>query len=307
MRTVTLGQYRFRERQGKVYVYIFDNGHEKYIGPLEKMITTWEQSTIDCHRQNEGDSNVKEERSQSSFTTDDATTPSGIAESELAHFFNFCLQNASEQTCRLYRAYLKKPPNGASNSVKAWRMYYKWKGKPEERKKLKIPKSGSDLRYVTEEEIVNAIKKADERTRYILLLLVESGARLSELIKVLNEYDPKNDVKQGNESTSYILYTINWQRGKKRSFYLFHVSPLEKMSISYRAEEKRLKRYIEPKMIRKFVATTMFQRGIPTEIIDFIQGRSPSTVATKHYIYLLSSAKKAYQEVWIPYLQKLLI
>jgi intergrase/recombinase len=297
MKTVTLGGFRFRERNGKVYVYKVEGDKERYIGPLHEIL-----SKVEILRGNNGENSALENAGESEFTRNNVESSSGISETELEKFYKYCLKNATETTCRKYVNYLKKPLSERFDSIKAYRLYYRWRGEEEKLKKLKIPRSGSDLKLVTEEEIKSALAKADDFSKYIIRILLESGARLSEITKVLNEYDPNRDVY----NSYYYIYELNWARGRKKALYIFHITQFQKMNISYRALEKRIRRYINPKLIRKFTASKMYELGIPVETIDFIEGRAPETVSTKHYIYLLTSAKRYYQEKWIPYLQSLL-
>jgi intergrase/recombinase len=53
---------------------------------------------------------------------------------------------------------------------------------------------------------------------------------------------------------------------------------------------------IAPKYIRKFTATKMLESNIPGEIVDFIEGRTPGNILTKHYLDLLTLAKKEYKK-----------
>ncbi len=301
MKTVTLGQYRFRERNGKVYVYIVDGEKERYIGALHQIISELD-SQIESKGQNNGKTMQTDKDIDSNFIRNNGIYESGISERELRKFIEYCKKIATERVCNKYANQLKKKVSNSHASIRAWRMYYRWRGEEEKLKKLKIPRSGSDLRYVSEEEVKEALSRADDQSRYILTLLLESGSRLSEIVKILSEYDPEKDKKEN----SYYIYELNWSRGKKRAYYFFHVSPLKQMTLSYDNTEVKLLRYINPKLIRKFVATKMFEFGIPAEIIDFIEGRAPSSIGTQHYIYLLTSAKRYYEEKWIPYVQYLL-
>jgi intergrase/recombinase len=299
MKTVTLGQYRFREQNGHVYVYlILDSKHERYLGPLHKLLPTLDSKG----KNNVENSTITNVEGKEIIRENGAIT----SDKELEKFFNFCLQHASEKTCKIYLNYLKKPVSTVHASIKAWRMYYKMLGNEEELKRLKLPKSGSDLRYVSEDEIKNALAKSDEESHYVLSLLLESGARLSEIIEVLNEYDPINEMEQKTPLYTYYIYNVNWHRGRKHAFYLFHVTPLKRMSLSYNNVKVKLSRYINAKYIRKFVASKLFEMGTPVEVVDFLQSRAPASVAIKHYIYLFSLAKRYYEEKWIPYLQSLL-
>ncbi len=304
MKTITLGQFRLRERNNHVYLYLIKGAHEEYIAPLDKIVDQFLDSQVDSKRDSDGKIKELTNDTETTFTKSEGVYESGISERDLQKFIEYCKKLATDRVCNKYSSQLKRPPTNSHSSIRAWRMFYKMKNNPEKMKELKIPRSGSDLRYVTEEEVLNAIKNADEQSKYLLILLLESGARLSEIIKILREYDPSKDVKNSDQYTYYI-YTVNWKRGAKNAYYLFHITPLRKLELSYDNTEAKLLHYINPKMIRKFVATKMYEIGISAEVIDFIQGRSPSSIATKHYIYLLVTAKKAYEEKWIPYLHNL--
>ena len=123
------------------------------------------------------------------------------------------------------------------------------------------------------------------------MLLLESGARLAEAVKVVSEYDPQSDSCENN----ICIYTLNWARGSKRAFYLFHVSPIKRQAIAYNYARKLFHQLgVEPKYVRKFVATKLLELGVPSEVVDFLEGRTPSQVLAKHYLDLLALAKKYY-------------
>ncbi|AGG36556.1 integrase [Sulfolobales Mexican fusellovirus 1] len=308
-RTVTLGEFRLRYLKNKVYVYKVKNGYEEeYIAPLERLVEHF-LSTADAKGQDRKDGkgqidvlqSAPENVGETKVNRNEVTVSSVI---ELQRFFNWCVKFASEQTCNTYVKYLQRPPNSTHPSIRAWRAYYKWKGKEDKLKELKLPRSGSDLRLVTEDEVKRALKNSsgDEVAHYILSLLVESGLRLSEVVKVLNEYEPSQDTAYN----TFNVYNVNWRRGRKNTLYMFHISPLRQMTLDYENTRVKLARYIDAKFMRKFVATKMFELEIPAEVIDFIQGRAPTTVATKHYIYLFTIARKYYEEKWVPYVRALL-
>jgi len=46
--------------------------------------------------------------------------------------------------------------------------------------------------------------------------------------------------------------------------------------------------------VRKFVATKMLELGIPSDVVDFIQGRTPSKILTRHYLNLVTLADTYY-------------
>ncbi|WP_230949782.1 integrase [Sulfolobus acidocaldarius] len=126
----------------------------------------------------------------------------------------------------------------------------------------------------------------------VFKLLLESGIRLREAVKVLNEYDEKNNVKEDG----FYVYTLNWTRGPKKVFYVFHISSIAKTDITYNYAKNLLhEKGIAPKYVRKFVTTKLAELGVSAEVIDFMQGRTPSSILGKHYLNLLALAKKDYR------------
>ncbi|MEM1829672.1 MAG: integrase [Thermofilaceae archaeon] len=219
-----------------------------------------------------------------------------ITPSVIADFVRWCVEELgnSECTCRDRANYLRKPLNPRnSHSVKAYRLLYKMLGK-EPPKELKVPKSGVDLRVPSDSEIAESLERVKQHSTLYLVyrLLIESGARLKEVVEVLKSYDPSNDACHGE----FYTYVIGKTEGSKKAFHLFHVTPLKRVSIS---EDRVTKLAIElglvrPKYVRKWVATKMLSIGIPAEIVDFIQGRTPRSILTRHYLNLYTLAVQHY-------------
>ena len=215
------------------------------------------------------------------------------SEVELFAFYNDCIKKVSRETCKQYVNYLRKPlDTNNKGSILAWKKYYKWKGDIEKWKAIKTKKSGVDLKVPSVDQIRQwAEKVKGTRVELLFRLLLESGVRFTEAIKVLNEYNPQNDICENNIR----IYTLNWQRGSKRVFYVFHVSPLQRQNITYNYAKKMLHELnIAPKYLRKFTATQMLSLGIPSQVVDFIEGRTPDSILSKHYLDLLTLAKKYY-------------
>ena len=73
--------------------------------------------------------------------------------------------------------------------------------------------------YVPTDEFVkeayNKIK--DERVKLYFEILAYSGVRVTEMAKMLSEFDAKYPTKFG----TYARYALNFKRGQKNSFYIF--------------------------------------------------------------------------------------
>jgi intergrase/recombinase len=177
----------------------------------------------------------------------------------------------------------------------AWKAYFKFKGLEEEWKKLRTKQSKPDLRIPTDEEVLNTLKAACSSSVELCLvyrLLIESGARLSEVIKILNEYDPT----RLKDHKSFYTYALAHMRGRKYSFYIFSITkPLPfKCSENWVSNWAAKNKMVNPKYVRKWVATKMLGIGIPSEIVNFIQGRTPTSILEKNYLNLYSLAMQYY-------------
>ena len=218
-------------------------------------------------------------------------------------FFEWCVKKRGNapDTCRDYVSYLKKPLDRKKKwSVIAYRLYYEFLGKEEKAKELRVEKKVSVPVYKVPsvDEIKAVLNHEDERIRLLYRLLLESGIRLKEALHVLNDYDPSLDQREDG----FYVYTVNLVRKSKRSFYAFHVTPLAKVYITEHIVE-HADLPVKPKMVRKFVATKMLELGIPSEVVDFLQGRTPASVLSRHYLDLFTLAKK-YYPTYVSYLLK---
>ncbi|MFP3218477.1 MAG: integrase [Acidianus sp.] len=162
-------------------------------------------------------------------------------------------------------------------------------------KELKTVRTQSDLRVPTLDDIKRTLQLAKEYSENVYLvyrLALESGSRLSEILRVLK--DPSQDICDG----SICYYPLAWQRGYKGVFYVFHLTPLHKVDITRHAiaNFERRRDALAIKYFRKFVATKMAELGIPLDVIDFIQGRKPTRVLTQHYVSLFGIAKEHYKK-----------
>ena len=211
-------------------------------------------------------------------------------------FINWCLERNNEKTCRDRSNYLKKPLDPDNNhSVKAYRLFYKFLG-IEPPRELKIKRSGIDLNVPSLTEVKHSIEKACGIHSWLCLiyhLLLESGARLTEVMLMLNNYDVNKD-KQHN---GFYVYELSAFRKSKKSFYIYHVTRVEP-GVSWRedwvSKQARIHNLVRPKHMRKFVSTRMASLGVPESIIDFIQGRTPRSILSRHYLNLYALATKEY-------------
>ncbi|WP_048051902.1 integrase [Saccharolobus islandicus] len=234
------------------------------------------------------------------------------SEGNVKEFYDYLIneRKISEKTAKEYVSAISKPFRETRNAQKAFRLFAKFLASrgvisddfaEKILKVVKVKRTNADIYIPTVQEIkrtLNLAKDYSENVYLVYRLALESGSRLSEMLRVLKE--PEKDVCDG----SICYYPLAWQRGYKGVFYVFHLMPLKKVDITMWAIsdfERRNKEAIPIKYIRKFVASKMAELGIPLDIIDFIQGRKPTRVLTQHYVSLFGIAKEQYKKYaeWI--------
>ncbi len=213
-------------------------------------------------------------------------------------FIEWCVNEKGnmESTCRDRANYLMKPLNPKNNhSVKAYRLWFQYIGE-EPPSSLKLPRDGVRLDVPSDNEVRMAIRKAcqhDTRLCLVYKLLLESGSRLEEILTMLRNHDPNKDRMQNG----FYIYELNRQTKTKKSFYIFHTTPVKTrldLSKDWVGKKARKLGITRARQIRKYVSTKMAALGISESIINFIQGRTPQSILAKHYLNLYALAIQEY-------------
>jgi intergrase/recombinase len=218
-------------------------------------------------------------------------------------FYDYLIneRKISEKTAKEYVSAISKPFRETRDAQKAYRLFAKFLASrgvisddfaEKILKVVKVKRTNADIYIPTIEEIKRTLNKASENVYLVYRLALESGSRLSEILRVLKE--PEKDVCDG----SICYYPLSWQRGYKGVFYVFHLTPLRKVDITRHAiaDFERRQDALAIKYVRKFVASKMAELGVPLDVIDFIQGRKPTRVLTQHYVSLFGIAKEQYKK-----------
>jgi intergrase/recombinase len=130
-------------------------------------------------------------------------------------------------------------------------------------------------------------------------LLIDSGLRLVEALKVITEFNPDN-VEHVN---GFCRVEVCAFRGNKQAFYGYFTEYTFKLLCqvsdkSFRAATAahrcRKHKAIAPKYLRKFVFDKMVELEVPESVADFIEGRVPKRIGAKHYMVLRRQADKFY-------------
>jgi intergrase/recombinase len=130
-------------------------------------------------------------------------------------------------------------------------------------------------------------------------LLLDSGLRLTEAVKIVNEFKPES-VERVN---GFCRMSLGQFRGSKQTYYAYFTEPTLKMLVQHNHDSLNplnvshyLNKYglTAPKYLRKFVFDTMITLGIPESVADFIEGRVAKRIGAKHYMSLMRQADGFY-------------
>ncbi len=197
---------------------------------------------------------------------------------------------------RIYLTYLYRTGRISREELSYWKEIFKVKNKNEV------------INYVLgENTLIDAIKRLRRNSVYrtILEVLCFSGARLSEVIKMMREFDIRKLVCFSD--FGFCRYGLFWSRGRKRCDWIY-------FPISYIDRIQRLKGRIgtyqtirdniydecgvRSKYYRKLFYQVCKDLGINNEICDFYQGRiSKIRLGDARYDRLMSRADKEYSKI----------
>ncbi len=167
------------------------------------------------------------------------------------------------------------------------------------RKALPSRKTNPDGYVPTDSDIKKAYENIkSEKDRLVFQILALSGIRVTELVKMLRDYEPSKLITDNGISK----YPLNYIRGNKRSQYVYmprdlsmklHRCYVHKDTVSY-----NLRKYgIAPKYLRKWFYNFLIMNNVPESVADFIEGRAPESVGSMHYLAKVKQADYWYSQV----------
>ena len=176
-----------------------------------------------------------------------------------------------------------------------------------------IPKDniGIDCKVPSFEEIFGSLKKLSEaplKYRALYVLLLDSGLRLVEAARLINERKGEDFAKV----QAFYRCSLGYFRGSKLAYAGYFSEDTLRLiqRVSEPINERNAShyymkyRYVAPKYLRKFAFDKMIQLGIPESVADFIEGRCPKKIGAKHYMALLRQADRFYGR-YAKWLQKM--
>jgi intergrase/recombinase len=167
------------------------------------------------------------------------------------------------------------------------------------RKALPKVQCGIDLQIPDESSIMESMQKLSFIPKgYDALynLLLDSGLRLVEAIKVINEF------KGSEKINGFYRTNVGMFRSSKQAYYAYFTDatyqklqglaePIKPLNASHYFDKKG---FISPKYLRKFAFDKMIELEIPESIADFIEGRVAKRIGAKHYMALARQANGFY-------------
>jgi intergrase/recombinase len=168
-----------------------------------------------------------------------------------------------------------------------------------------IPKDevGVDVKVPDEQQIIADLQRITSKSlrgQAVYNLLLDSGLRLVEVVRLLNDF-PEAEKVEG-----FYRCPVGFFRSSKQAYYCY-LTEYTYQQIKNLKEPRRLSRdyivfwfrkhnFTRPKYLRKFVNDMMTSErlNIPESVADFIQGRVPKTIGAKHYMQLKRKADQYY-------------
>ncbi len=167
-----------------------------------------------------------------------------------------------------------------------------------------------------EEWVDRVVQTGDEVLSFPVVFMALSGLRVVEAVKSLNRivnYGLDGYCKDG--VLEHFRYPTEFLRKNKNAYVtivpdrLLSLMEEWKRHLSYSMMVKRCRKYglqVRFHALRKFFATTLRMSGIPSEIVDSLQGRVGGSVFVASYLrpnFMVDVVKKV-KDLLAPYLEK---
>lgn len=194
-----------------------------------------------------------------------------------------------------------------NRGMRAWFNFLELTGQASEdflnwlRKAVPSARAGIDLNVPEEKQILAdlvRLPKALPKYQAVYSMLLDSGLRLVEVVKVVNDF---REVKEVN---GFFRCPVGMFRKSKQAYYAYFtgrtfelVQGLSERALEAKAASRyfRGNRFTRPKYLRKFAFDMMVSLDIPESVADFIEGRVPQRIGAKHYMVLRRQADQKYK------------
>ncbi len=166
------------------------------------------------------------------------------------------------------------------------------------RKPLKVVRTNPDNYVPNDNKIIEAYEKINPKYKTIFKLFLFSGTRITEAVQFLKEYKRDRVIING-EVARYPLFAL---RENKRSYFVYFpaktIDEIERTEITDRAISSAFRKAGLPaKYLRKWNYNFLIMYNVPESVADFIQGRSPISIGSMHYLAKVKQADYWYNKI----------
>ncbi|WP_167890281.1 integrase [Thermococcus sp. 18S1] len=170
------------------------------------------------------------------------------------------------------------------------------------KKRIVIRSTGTDLYVPDDAEVRGWYEKRgewEEPYQLVFELILFSGIRVSEALKVLSEFEPS----RLHINDQYAYYDLGWSRGSKKSWVVFMppelANRLKRLTVTDDGVYSYFsKRKIHLKYLRKWFINKALEAGAPVNVVKFLAGHSLSgDITSLHYIDMLGQARRYYPDI----------
>ena len=138
----------------------------------------------------------------------------------------------------------------------------------------------------------------EKRFQTLFKLLAFSVARITELVKMVKEYDSSKLIVDDK----FAKYQLHYNRGQKSSFYTYMpkelMPELHKFYIHVDTITHQIsKSGLNPKYLRKWFYNFLIYNNVPEGVADFIEGRASSSVGSMHYLAKAKQVDYWYEQI----------
>ena len=167
------------------------------------------------------------------------------------------------------------------------------------RKGLKFIKSNADAYVPSEDKVKETYQLINEpRQKLMFEILLTSGIRIREAVDLVNSFD-KEKLETFDSFARYPLFEL---RHSKRAYYVYLplaiAQKIERINITYKSVERYFqKRGLPAKYLRKWNYNFLIMHNVPESVADFIQGRSPISIGSMHYLAKVKQADYWYTKI----------
>jgi intergrase/recombinase len=166
------------------------------------------------------------------------------------------------------------------------------------RKPLKVVRSKPDNYVPNDDKVKEAYRKINPKYRIVFKIFSFGGIRITESALFFSNYNRERVVINGKVAR-YPLFAI---RKSKRAYFVYFpssmINEMKRIKLTDKAISTAfIKSGLPAKYLRKWNYNFLIMHNVPESVADFIQGRSPVSIGSMHYLAKVKQADYWYAQV----------